>query len=166
MRVFTEIQKLPKWLFAIVIPVFLLVVALIARAYFTTSEEANKTELLLALMAVIFSEVIAVFFILYTKQIVRIDESGIYYSYPPFRKKKVHIPFTKIKKYDLVPYPYNYYGYHVGYWNFLRREPSITSLGLRKVLRLTFTDGRTLLIGTRKPDEMLSVLKYNLQKEV
>ena len=164
MRVFTEIQKLPKWLFIVIVPSFLVAVSLVINAYVNASTAAEEKELLFALIAVVVAESIAVFFIATVKQVVRVDNTGVYYKYPPFKRKEVHIPITKIKHYDLVTYPHIYYGYHVGFWNFLRKEPSISTLGVSKAIRLTFNDHKTLLIGTGKPDELLKTLNYNTQK--
>lgn len=165
MRVFTEIQKFPKWMYIIIIPSFLVVMALVVHAYIKAPSGAEKEELLFVLLIVIFVEAIAVFFITSVKQMVKIDSTGIYYTYPPFKTKQVHIPITKIKAYDLVTYTFPYYGYRIGMWNVLRRTPSITMIGINKAVRITFQDHKTLLIGTKTPDAFLNTLQDIIQKQ-
>ena len=165
MRVYTEIQRLPKWLFIVIAPSFLIVITLMVYAYSNATSVAEKEELLFVLLAIILVETIAVVFVSSIRQVVRIDETGISYTYPPFKRKEVHIPITKIKHYDLVTYPYMHYGYHVGFWNVLRKEPSISTIGVRKAIRLTFKNDKTLLIGTRKPEAFLKTLHHSIQRE-
>lgn len=165
MRVFTEIQRLPKWIYIIIIPSFLLALFMIIHEYINASSAHEKEEVLFALLAVSFTEAFAVLLIVSIKQVVRIDKTGIYYKYPPFKTKEVHIPITKIKAYDLVNYTFPYYGYRVGGWNVLRRTPpAITMIGISKAVRITFRDDKALLIGTKTPDKLINTLHYIIQK--
>ncbi|MCB0375890.1 MAG: hypothetical protein KDD04_08230 [Sinomicrobium sp.] len=165
MRVFTGIQRVPRWLYIMIAPSFLITIIVLINAYVNADADAEKDGLLMAFVIVILAEGLGLFFVISMKQVTRIDPSGIYYSYPPFKLKEVHIPKLTIEHYDLVTYTTLYYGYRVGFRNALRKRPSITMIGISKAVRFTFKDGKTLLIGTRKPDELMRTLNYIMQHE-
>ena len=165
MRVFTEIQRFPRWIQGIIALFLIVAVYLGINAYLNVPSKAQKDEMLLVLLIIVVVGTFTIFFIASIRQEVRIDETGLYYKYPPFKRKEVHIPILNIKHYDLVNYTNFYYGYRIGFWNVIRREPSITVAGIRKAVRIGFRNGKTLLIGTRKPDELLKALNAATQKQ-
>ena len=165
MRVFTEIQRLPRWIYIIMIPSFIVILSLVIYNYVNAASEAKKNELLMVLLVIILAEALGILFVTSMKQVTRIDKTGIYYKYPPFKIKEAHIPTINIEHYDLVTYSTPYYGYRIGFWNVLGRPPSITVIGIRKAVRLGFKDGKTLLIGTRTPGDLLKTLDYITQKQ-
>ena len=64
-----------------------------------------------------------------------------------------HIDSYKIQDYNVPNY-----GYKVGKWNILNHTPSITTMGLEKVIRINYHEGKTILIGTKRPEEIMRIL--------
>lgn len=166
MRVFTEIQRIPVWIYMIVVPSFVLTASLTLYSYlYAGMSPTGKKQMLAALIIIISLESLALFFISIKKQVIRIDASGLYYTYPPFKTTEVHIPVFRIKGYEPVNYPFFYYGYRIGFWNVLKREPSMTTIGNTKAVRIMLKDGKSLLIGTKKPGDFIRTLDYITQKQ-
>lgn len=158
MKYFTEIQRNPPWIYVLVGSSLFTILVIIGSQFFKTDAPAEKEELLIALVIVLVAEAISVLFLITIKQEVTIDKNGIYYRYPPFKNKEVYIPISKIKNYDSISYQSMQYGYKVGFFATFVKTPSITAIGISKVIKLNFTDNTSFLIGTKKPEEFISTL--------
>lgn len=154
---FHEIQKFPMWIYALIVPSLITVMAILWNSYSEAVGEDAKEEVLWAMVVVLITETLAIVLINLIRQEVRIDKTGVHYRYTPFKIKFVTIPLQNIEKYDLDSYNGLNYGYKAGFWSILTKEPSVTMAGLEKVVRIYYND-KTLLIGTRKPSEFIDVL--------
>jgi hypothetical protein len=160
MKVFSEIQKMPK-AFYILIIVGLIAPAAIILSYYTKAvSESEKNELLLAIILILLTETLAFWLLSSMKQHVEINKRGIYFKYPPFKRKTTFIAMESIQNYKVQEYNFPSYGYKIGMWNLFRVTPSITMMGLKKVIRIEYENGNTLLIGTRRPDDAIGTLEY------
>ncbi|NER12278.1 hypothetical protein GWK08_02380 [Leptobacterium flavescens] len=158
MKYFSEIQRFPRWIFFLIASSLSTVLIILGSVYARSTSPPEKKEILIAFVVIILFESLAILFITRIKQEVRIDRTGIHYRYPPFKNKEVQIPISKIKNYDCITYSRPQYGYKAGRWAFFVKTPSITTIGISKVIKLTFIDGSTFLIGTKKPSEFIQTL--------
>lgn len=159
MKKFIEIQKMPGAFYVLMLVGLIAPVALLLNAYLKATEE-TKNELVVTIIIITCAECTAFWLISSIRQFTEINKFGIYYSYPPFKKKKNFIPMKEIESFSLEDYNFSNYGYKVGKWNIFRSTPSITMMGLSKVLRIRYENEKVLLIGTKRPEEALEILKY------
>ena len=85
-----------------------------------------------------------------------IKKDGIYVRFSPFHTTFKHYTWDKLTKTFVRQYSpiieYSGWGLRVGLW-----KTAFTTSG-NKGLQLEFTDNKTLLIGTHKPDELTEAL--------
>lgn len=160
MKVFKEIQKTPRALYLLITVSLITPLAILWSFYSKATTEAEKNELLIAMVIIICTESLAFWFLSTMKQHVEINKYGISFKYPPFKRKEVLIPMNTIEAFSVESYNFPNYGYKYGGWNVLNTTPSITIMGLKKVIRITHSNGKTLLIGTQKPEDAIKTLKY------
>lgn len=160
MKVFSEIQRMPKWIYLLLGLGLIVPVVLLLNTYFKSHSESEQDEMLIALVVVICTEAFAFWLISAMKQCVRIDQKGIHYKYPPFKVKEVLIAMDSITSYQAEDYDIPNYGYKVAKWNILNFTPSITVMGLEKVIRIKYHNGKTILIGTKRPKQFLKIINY------
>ncbi len=160
MKVFKEIQKTPKALYLLITVSLITPLAILLSFYNKATTEAEKSELLIAIVIIICTETLAFWFLSTMKQQVEINKYGISFKYPPFKRTAVHIPMNTIEAFSVESYNFPNYGYKYGAWNLLKTTPSITIMGLKKVIKITYANGKTLLIGTQKPEDAIKTLRY------
>lgn len=158
MRYFSEIQRLPSWMYVLIASSLFSVIAILGGLYLKATSVAEKRELLIGLSIVLLTEAMTLLLLRSIKQEVIIDRKGIYYRYPPFKNKKVFIESSKIRNYDCINYTAMQYGYKVGRFALFVKTPTISMAGIKKAIKLGFNDGTELIIGTQKPEEFISIL--------
>ncbi len=86
----------------------------------------------------------------------RIDESGIHYRFAPVHRKERHIKWSDVKNIYVRKYKpiaeYGGWGFRMG-----RSGTALNTSG-NMGLQIEFTNGKRLLIGTHKPDELKRIL--------
>ncbi|WP_340065370.1 hypothetical protein [Ascidiimonas aurantiaca] len=160
MRVFTETQKLPKWAYAITVTSAVVVFFVLFSAYQQAESTAEKNRLLWVGTLAFILVTGAFILVLRMYQYVRIDIHGLHYKYPPFQIKEKSIPMKSITGYRIRPIRFPYYGYRIGFWNILGLTPSISVVGTSKVVEISYKNHKPILVGTRKPEELLKSLDY------
>jgi|GEM_PF-6447484 len=103
------------------------------------------------------------FVILYfrSRLITSIGQDGIKVS---SRKKSEYYPWDEIKELSIIKYNPLRYG---GWGATRKREYTLFTASGDRAVQLVLTDGRKVIIGTRKPDEINSVLgKINHRNEI
>ncbi len=101
------------------------------------------------------------FFLSRIKLATRITDAGIFYRFSPFQFKETQIEWHDLK--DAYIRQYNSL-YEYGGWG-IRQGPKKAGRALNTAgssnrgLQLQFNDGKLLLIGTQRPDEIESIIK-------
>jgi len=160
MRVFTETQYLPKWAYMIAGASTIVLVYVFLSAYQQEESIAEKDWLLWAGILAFIMVTGAFILVLQMYQYVRIDTHGVHYKYPPFQRKEKNISIDSITGYRIRPVRYPYYGFRTGFWNILGLTPSIAMVGVSKVLEISYGNHKQILVGTRKPEELLKSITY------
>ncbi|GHT54924.1 hypothetical protein AGMMS49982_20320 [Bacteroidia bacterium] len=95
-------------------------------------------------------------FIRYQRLETQIKEDGIYVRYFPYQKQYIHLAWDEISKLYVRQYrPLSEYG---GWgFNYGGYKKALTVSG-KMGLQIEFTNGKKLLIGTQKPDELTELL--------
>lgn len=90
-----------------------------------------------------------------------IDETGIRYRFYPYQFKATTIAWHELR--DAYMRDYNsfheYGGYGIRYGSAKTGRAINTSASSNRGLQLQFNDGKLLLIGTRKPEEIERIIK-------
>ena len=106
----------------------------------------------------IFVMTLAFCLILFMRLETRIDETGVYYKYVPLHRSEIKIDWKNIKEAHVRKYnpvlEYGGWGIKLGVFGKGRAYNVSGNMGLQLVLN----NGKHLLLGTRKPDEMKEVL--------
>lgn len=158
---FQEVQRFRRtWVWLAVIAIDLLFVYAIVQQVVMGKAFGNRpvSDNMLILMS--FIPVLLLIFLLTIKLTTRIDETGIHYRFTPFQFKTTTIGWNElrdayIREYNSL-YEYGGWGIRIGAEKTGRAIN--TSASCRKGLQLQFTDGKLLLIGTRKPAELETII--------
>lgn len=90
-----------------------------------------------------------------------IDETGICYRFYPYQFKETTIAWHELR--DAYMRDYNsfheYGGYGIRYGSAKTGRAINTSASCNRGLQLQFNDGKLLLIGTKKPEEIETIIK-------
>lgn len=116
-------------------------------------------DIVLILLVVLFLALL--FFLTRIQLKTHITEQGITYRFAPFQFKETHIEWHELN--DAYMRQYNtlheYGGWGIRYGTKKTGRALNTSASSNIGLQLQFTDGRLLLIGTAKPDELGAVIE-------
>lgn len=158
MKVFIEQQKFTQPLVIIVLSIALIVAGFSTVKDWNTTINGNLTDKLSALSGLIIV-LLVVFLFVKLKLKTRIDEKGIYYQFFPFHLKTRLIPWKEIEKCNLRKYnaltEYRGWGCKVNMtW---QKGKAYTTKG-NQGLQLKLTNGKNILIGTQKKDELQRTL--------
>jgi hypothetical protein len=90
----------------------------------------------------------------------RITEKGIYYRFYPFQFKETLIEWHELKDAYIREYNsfHEYGGWGIRYGSLKTGRAINTSESSNKGLQLKFNDGKLLLIGTARPDEIKLII--------
>ncbi len=100
------------------------------------------------------------FFATQIKLKTRITDKGIYYRYFPFQFKETFIEWHELKDAYIRVYDslYEYGGWGIRTGTTRTGNAINTSASSNQGLQLQFNDGKLLLIGTRRPDEIQEII--------
>ncbi len=158
---FKEVQRFRIWWAWIavialnVLFIYAIVQQLILGKPFGTKPASDLILILIGLIPLTF-----LFFLMSVKLKTRINHTGIYYRFYPFQFKETLIEWHELK--DAYIREYNSF-YEYGGWGIrtggLKTGKAInTSASGKKGLQLQFNNGKLLLIGTKKPDEIQTIV--------
>lgn len=99
-------------------------------------------------------------FVLQIKLKTRITDTGIYYRFFPFQFKETLIEWHELKDAYIRSYDslYEYGGWGIRTGSARTGKAINTSASSNQGLQLQFNDGKLLLIGTRKPEEIQEII--------
>ncbi len=158
---FKEVQRIRIWWAWVavgalnVLFIYAIVQQLVLGKPFGTKPAPNFVLVLVELFLLLFF-----IFLVTIKLRTRITEKGIYYRFYPFQFKTTLIEWHELK--DAYIREYNSF-HEYGGWGIrtgsLRTGRAInTSASCNKGLQLQFNDGKLLLIGTKRPEEILMIV--------
>lgn len=94
-------------------------------------------------------------FVLYQRLETQIRDDGIYVRFFPHQKQYIHLAWEEISKLYVRQYrPQEYGGWGFKYRLYKKALNVSGDMGLQ----IEFTNGKKLLIGTQKPDELTELL--------
>jgi len=116
------------------------------------------------MVSFLLSLLILLFF--FTELETEITENAVAYKFFPFVLKKVHLPWSDIEKAFIRKYrpisEYGGWGYRLGLFGYGRALNISGNMGLQLVKK----NGKKLLIGTSKPDEVEKVILKLQEKKI
>ena len=159
MKVFKEEQRFTQtWLIALLAISICIPILIILKEYLEQSSSFNTKQFLKMLLAIIVSFSLIFFFKLKT----RIDEIGIHYQFLPFHfktriKKWEELKIVYVRKYQPIT-EYGGWGLKGGsLWN--KKNGIAYNVSGNIGIQLELKNGKKLLIGTQKEDEVKRVLE-------
>ncbi len=164
MKVFKEEQKFTQTWFILLMGVSLVVpLVLIINEYAKDNSNFTTNGFLITLGVLLLSIAPLFFF----KLITRIDEKGIHYQFFPFHLKTRHITWKEISKAHVRIYDpigdYGGWGLKGGFfWN--KSKGIAINVSGDIGIQLELTNGKKILIGTKKEQEAKNVLETYQQK--
>lgn len=160
--VFEEKQTMLRWwwILALLPVILILVIGVIVPENEVTEE--NKVVSAITTLVVVEAFVILLFALM--RLTSRIDDKGVSFGYSPFIKKRIHlwrdIENVWVRKYS----PLGEYGG----WGIKTISPKKHGIAYNvwgnKGLQIHLKNGKKILIGTQKPDEMVAFLKRLKEK--
>lgn len=95
-----------------------------------------------------------------------ISESGVSYQFFPFQLRKITIPWANIEKAFVRKYnpitEYGGWGFRLGIFGYGRALNISGNMGLQLVLK----NGKRLLLGTKKPEEIEKAMQKIIDKKI
>ncbi len=157
MKVFVEEQRFNQWWLYVIlaIPLFTLVLPYIVNVdRFVNSDKESLISVFISLIILL----IVVILILLIRLKTKIDENGIHYQFYPINFNEKFIPWSDISKCYIRKYrPLTEYGG----WGY-KRSPfgrgRVLNIKGNMGIQLKFNNGKKLLLGTQKPNEVEKVL--------
>ncbi len=172
---FSEQQKFNQiWLYAIIIISTLVAIIPLGHGFFTqiiNGEPWGQNPMsdigLLTLVIVTLIALIAINYVVFTARLeVEIKDNSIYYKYFPMVWNwktlfKDYIQSYEIRKISPIS-DLGGYGYRK---RFFKKTTGLVVSGDRALV-LTLTDGKTLIIGTQKPNELGNAMKLLMNESL
>ncbi len=157
MKVFKEEQYFRQlWLIILLSVTILMVVGIILNEFLKENTTMSITEFISVTVLVIFFTTLIFFFKLKT----RIDEKGIYYQFFPFHLSLKLISWSEISKATVRNYdPISEYGGWGLKGRFRGKSGKARNIRGDIGIQLELKNGKKLLIGTQKEDEVKRVLQ-------
>ncbi len=163
---FKELQRFKiwwAWLVVIalnVLFIYAFIQQVILGKPFGSKPASDFILILVGLLPLVF-----LFFLMSIKLRTKITDTGIYYRYYPFQFKETVIEWHELR--DAYIREYNSF-YEYGGWGIRTGTPKTgkainTSASSNKGLQLQFTNGKLLLIGTKKPEELQKIIDTIIQ---
>jgi len=158
MKVFTEEQKFRQPIVSIGLIVAFIAAIVAIAADWENIDKGNFGEKLGALSGIIIILLVILLFI-NLKLKTRVDEKGVFYQFAPFHLTLILIPWNEItssyiRKYNAI---FEYGGWGMKFNFFKKKGKSYTTSG-NIGLQLELKNGRKILIGTQKENELQRVL--------
>ncbi len=158
---FTEVQRFKTWwAWLAVAALNVLFIYAIVQQVVLGKPFGNKPapDFVLIIVEVFF--LLFLFFLMSIKLKTRITNTGIYYRFYPFQFKETVIEWHELKDAYIREYNsfHEYGGWGIRTGTAKTGKAINTSASSNKGLQLKFNDGKLLLIGTRRPDEIQLIL--------
>ena len=159
MKIFLEEQKFTQaWLHILLIISFIVAAAIIVMDYKVATTNTNLVEPMIA-----FGSMLLVYVLIFSLKLkTRIDENGIEFRFIPFHFTARSINWNEIervytRKYDAIT---EYGGWGMKGGMFWRKSKGVAYNVKGDIgLQLELKNGKKILIGTQKEDEMKRVLQ-------
>lgn len=155
---YIEVQKINKLLFVIII-IFagIIPIVSISIALFQSDIKMHSSVSIETILEFLLATAIILLFVL-LKLEIKITYDGIYYRLFPFTPRFRKIPFSEIHSYFIRKYnPITEYG-GWGIRFSMKREGIAYTVAGTTGLQIYLNSGKKILIGTRQPDSLISVL--------
>ena len=159
---FNEVQRFKTWwAWTGVIALNVLIIYAIVQQVMLGKPFGSKPASDLTLVLIELGPLALMIFLVSIKLKTRIDDNGIHYRFFPFQLKTTHIEWNELS--DAYMREYNSF-YEYGGWGIRTGSDKSgkainTSASGPKGLQLKFKDNKLLLIGTRRPDEIQTLVE-------
>lgn len=163
---FNEQQGLKtRWAWLGVAALNLLFIYAIVQQFVMSKPFGSKPAPGYVLILVEFFLLLLLLFLRSIKLRTRVTDTGIYYRFYPFQFKETVIEWHELKDAYIREYNsfYEYGGWGIRYGTAKTGRAINTSASSSRGLQLKFNDGRLLLIGTARPDEMKIIIDRVMQ---
>lgn len=165
MKVFKEEQRFTQtWLIVLLVVSIITPLAIITQEYLKENTKMTTYQFIGTISLILISVGLIFFFKLTT----RIDEKGIYYQFIPFHFKFKIIQWNEIENafvrtYDAIG-EYGGWGFKgVFFWR--KSKGTCINVSGDIGIQLVLKNGKKLLIGTKKKQEAINVLKTYINSE-
>ena len=154
---FKEAQRFnQKWIIILIsIPLLLTLWGVVQQLIFDKPFGTNPAPDWVVLLTMLIPVLLIFFFFKLTLH-TRIDKNGIYYRFAPIHRKERWIKWSEIKDVHVRKYKpiaeYGGWGFRTG------RSGKALNVSGRMGLQIEFNDGKRLLLGTGKPQEIERLL--------
>ncbi len=164
---FYEVQRFKvRWAWAGIIALNLLFIYAIVQQVVMGNAFGSKPASDLTLVLIETGPLVLFLFLLSIKLTTRFDDSGIHFRFFPFQVRTTSIEWHELKDAYMREYNsfYEYGGWGIRIGTAKTGKAINTSASCNKGLQLLFKDGKLLLIGTRKPDQIEKIISEVLTK--
>jgi Family of unknown function (DUF6141) len=158
---FKEVQRFKTWWAWLAVGAFnMLFIYAIVQQIFLGTPFGPKPAPDFVLLLVEFFLLLLFIFLISIKLKTRITDTGIYYRFIPFQFKEILIEWHELKDAYIRAYDsFNEYGgWGIRTGSTKTGKAINTSASSSTGLQLQFNDGKLLLIGTRRPEEIQLIL--------
>lgn len=162
MKVFLEEQRFDQWWFRLMILLVAIIsIGTIVMSYPNVHSEPVPFWISLAAGLLTLTIVLSLGFLI--KLETKIDELGIHYGFWPFYRNLNFVSWADVKECRIRKYnplvEYGGWGYRMG---FFQKKGSALNVKGNIGIQILFKNGKQLLIGTQKKEDVEKVLKtYN-----
>jgi hypothetical protein len=159
---FAEVQRFrQKWIWLIIV----IVAAFAAGDFINAIRDADKKSIIGTIVGLVLFIGIA-YLIYFIRLTTRINEQGVYYTFPPFWNKEriilwLDVSQAYVRKYNPIM-EYGGCGVRLGVFGRGKAYNVAGSMGLQ----IVFKNGKKLLLGTQKPEEMEAILQHLVRKKI
>jgi hypothetical protein len=104
----------------------------------------------------------------YSKLVTEVRYDGVYIRYTPFHRSFRCLPFSEIESYEARTYsPIAEYGGWGIRWGWKGGNRNIAyNVSGNKGVQLVLKDGRRILIGSQKPEELVAAIKSATSRSI
>ncbi len=161
MKVFVEEQKFTQlWLHILLIISFIVTTAVVVKEYVESNTDNNDA---LVELIIVFGSMVLVYLLIFSLKLkTRIDENGFQFRFIPFHFTVRSINWNEIekvytRKYDAIA---EYGGWGMKGGMFWRKSKGVAYNVKGDIgLQLELKNGKKILVGTQKEDEVKRVLQ-------
>jgi hypothetical protein len=157
MKVFKEEQRFTQtWLIILMVVSIIIPIAIMVQEYYKENTNMTTNQFVFTIVGILISVLLIFFFKLTT----RIDEKGIHYQFFPFHFKLKLIPWNEVSKASVRTYnPIGDYGGWGLKGGWTKSKGKAINVSGDIGIQLELKNGKKLLIGTQKANEVKSVLE-------
>ena len=158
---FSEHQQLPKWLnWVIILPEALILALVVIQSVYQalqTHKSIASTDLLVPLVIVCVVTILPVVFVLAAKLVTTVSDDGMSIRWIPLQLHPVKIDLDNAVSVTAMTYNAlrDFGGWGIRYG----LHGMIYNMQGNKAICITYQQGKKLMIGTQRPDELLAAVK-------